>query len=130
MLRSLYEAFAELARGQDVRAYVHAFYDADCEYYPVEEADVIRGRDALIHWNRRWFEIWTELDVSIDEIVSIGDVVLAAVTVRARGGESGLEVSQRIFHVFEMRDGKVLRMREYVDRAEALEAARGEADAV
>lgn len=123
VLRSLYAAFASLSRGHDVAAYVDAFYDADCEYHPVEEVEVVRGRDAMVRWNRRWFEAWTELQVDVDDMTEVGSSVVASLTVRARGVESGLDISQRIFHPLELRDGRVVRMREYVDRAEALEAA-------
>ena len=34
-----------------------------------------------------------------------------------------MEISQRLFDVFEIRDGRVMRIREYLDRDEALEAA-------
>ncbi len=36
---------------------------------------------------------------------------------------SGMEISQRLFDVFELRDGRVLRIREYLDPEQALEAA-------
>ena len=34
-----------------------------------------------------------------------------------------MEISQQLFDVFELRDGRVLRIREYLDEADALEAA-------
>jgi len=35
-----------------------------------------------------------------------------------------MDISQRLFHVIEMRDGKVPRLWEFLDRDEALDAAR------
>jgi hypothetical protein len=43
--------------------------------------------------------------------------------VHGRGRRSGMEISQRLFDVFELREGKVLRVTEYLDREGALQAA-------
>jgi ketosteroid isomerase-like protein len=39
-----------------------------------------------------------------------------------RGRASGVEVDTRFYEVYALREGKVLRVDEYTDRAEALEA--------
>ncbi len=123
-LRSLYAAFSELATGGDVTAYVIAHYTPDCEYQPVEEQETIRGHDALVRWNERWLEGWDEFRVGVDEYIEAGDgTVVAAFTAHGRGAESGMEINQRFLHVFDLREGKVRRVREYLDRSAALEAA-------
>ena len=123
LLRAMYPAFASLAQGADVVAYVRAFYDPEVEYHPVDEAGFVRGHDELISWNSRWFEAWTRFDVHIDEIVETDGKFVTGITVLGRGRESDVDISQRIFHVCELRDGKILRMHEYVDRDEALSSA-------
>jgi ketosteroid isomerase-like protein len=124
-LRSLYAAFGRLAEGEDVASYVIAHYDPDCEYQPVEEDEAIRGHDALVRWNQRWFEVWDEFHVDVDEFIEVGDgVVVAAFTAHGRGAESEMHVDQQLFHVCELRNGKVFRVREYLERDEALEAVR------
>jgi ketosteroid isomerase-like protein len=50
-------------------------------------------------------------------------VVVTATRVYGRGRRSGMEISQLLFDVFELRDGKVLRVTEYLDRERALQAA-------
>jgi ketosteroid isomerase-like protein len=125
LVRSVYTAFNGLAQGGDIAAYVIAHYAADCEYEPVEEDEAIRGHDALVSWNERWFEVWDVFRVDVDELTEVGEgVVFTAISVHGRGAGSGIDVNQRFFHVFDLRDGKVLRTREYVERNEALEAAR------
>jgi ketosteroid isomerase-like protein len=42
---------------------------------------------------------------------------------RARGRESGIEVTQRFVHVWTMRDRRACRMRAYLDKREAMRAA-------
>jgi ketosteroid isomerase-like protein len=69
-------------------------------------------------------EAWEEFSDEIDEVIDVGGPVVAAVTVKGRGRESGMDISQRLFHVIEVRDGKILRLWEYLDRDEAIQAAR------
>ena len=121
-VRSMYAGFSELAGGADIPAYVRSHWDPECEYQPVEEIEPIRGHEALIAWNERWFEVMDEVRAEVDELSERGDVLFAQVTLRARGGKSGIAVEQLIFHVLELRDGRILRMREYLDRDLALEA--------
>lgn len=123
VVRSLYAAFNALAQGGDTASYVTEHFDLDCVYSPVEEANTIRGHEALTRWIDRWLDAWDEAWDEVDEITANGERVLAATRVHGRGRHSGMVISQRLFDVFEVRDGRVLRIREYLDRDEALEAA-------
>jgi ketosteroid isomerase-like protein len=119
---SMYAGFNELARGGELAAFVDHWHP-DCEYGPVEEAVTIRGHDALTRWAERWIEAWEAYWSEIDEVTDVGESIVTAITVHARGRDSRLEISQRLFHVMELRDHRILRMREYLDRHQALEAA-------
>ena len=89
----------------------------------MEEATTVRGHDELVCWIKRWLDAWDDAWDEVDEIIEAGDVVVAAVRVHGRGRRSGMEISQRLFDVFELRDGRILRIREYLDPDQALEAA-------
>jgi ketosteroid isomerase-like protein len=123
IVRAVYAAFSGLAQGGEIASYVAAHFDSDCEYRPVEEASTIRGHDALMRWVERWLEAWDDAWDEVDEIIEVGEMVVAAIRVYGRGRLSGMEISQRLFDVFELRDGRVLRIREYLDPDQALEAA-------
>ena len=57
------------------------------------------------------------------ELIEAGDRVFLTAHHRGRGrGGSGVEVDARLYSVYTLRNGKVLRIDEYADRAEALEA--------
>ena len=58
----------------------------------------------------------------VEEIIDGGEIVVAAVSISGRGSTRGVEIRQRFFHVFEMHEGRILRLREYLDRDSALEA--------
>lgn len=123
IVRSLYTAFSRLARSGEIASYVATHFDSECEYRPVEEARPIRGHDALIRWIERWLEAWEDAWDEIEEIVEAGPIAIAATRVHGRGRKSGMEISQRLFDVFELRRGRVLRITEYLDPQHALEAA-------
>ncbi len=52
-----------------------------------------------------------------------GACVIAGEALRGRGDLSGVEVAMEFWSVSRLRDGKVIRRDEYLDRNEALEAA-------
>jgi ketosteroid isomerase-like protein len=68
-------------------------------------------------------EIWEHGRHEPQEFLDAGEFVVVALHARARRRGIGVPVDIPMFHVFEMRDGRVQRGRAYLDRAEALEAA-------
>lgn len=98
-------------------------FDLSCEYRPVEEVDAIRGHEELIEWTDRWLEAWSSYGDQVEEIIDGGETIVAAVSTSGRGRTSGVEIRQRFFHVFEMNEGRILRLREYLDRDSALQDA-------
>jgi ketosteroid isomerase-like protein len=123
IVRSMYAAFNGLAHTGGVDSYVQTHFHPDCEYEPVEEAAAIRGHGALTSWVHRWFEAWDDAWDEIIEVIASGRMVVTAIRVHGRGRKSGMEISQKLFDVHELRDGRVVRIREYLTREQALEAA-------
>jgi len=124
LVRSVYAAFNGLSPSAGVDAYVETHFHADCEYLPIEEASAVRGHGALAGWIERWFEAWEDAWDEILEVIASGPIVVAAIRVHGRGRKSGMEISQKLFDVHEIREGKIRRIREYLTREQALEAAR------
>jgi ketosteroid isomerase-like protein len=123
IVRSVYASFNGLASGGEVGSYVETHFHTDCEYAPVEEAGTIKGHSALTSWIERWFEAWEDAWDEIVEVIASGSTVVAAIRVHGRGRKSGMEISQKLFDVHDLRDGKLMRIREYLTREQALEAA-------
>ena len=119
------DAFNRVGASGDLTALVQVqreFFDPAIEYTPVVEGMRICGyEDVLAYW-QRWFEPWSEIRWDIEEVIDAGEQVLAVFTIVARGKGSGMEITQRAFPVFDFRDGKIARVREYLVRDEALEA--------
>ena len=69
-------------------------------------------------------DVWEHVEQIPTELLDAGDNVVAAVTLRGKGRESGIEVQMRLFAIWTLRDAKVVRVvGGYRDRAEALAAA-------
>jgi hypothetical protein len=67
-----------------------------------------------------------ELDeVEIEQLEVFGDEILIRLFAHTRGHASQLDIGlMPIFHVAKMRDGRVARVRAYLNEDQALEAAR------
>jgi ketosteroid isomerase-like protein len=77
------------------------------------------GYKRILAWLRDAFD-----DARVDaELTDAGDRVLASLTVRGRGKQSGLETTREFWQVWTFRDGKAVHGRGFLDRAKALEAA-------
>jgi ketosteroid isomerase-like protein len=61
--------------------------------------------------------------VEFQEIRDLGDQLVAIGSLRTRGKESGAQTESPWGAVAEYKNGKVTRLRTYLDRNEALEAA-------
>jgi ketosteroid isomerase-like protein len=84
---------------------------------------VYRGPEGwleFVGWQRNEFQ---GARAEVHDLIEAGDQVLASVTLRGRGKQSGAEVSWEIWHLWTVRDGKVVHGQGFMTRNEALEAA-------
>ena len=98
-----------------------ALFDPKIEWLPMEGE--FHGIEGLITAMTDWLGTWQEHHVELEEASEVGDQVLAVVHLTARGEASGVEVDQRFYELYSVRDGKIVRMEEFLTRDEALEAA-------
>jgi ketosteroid isomerase-like protein len=64
-----------------------------------------------------------ELETIAEEFIDGGDRVVVAIYFRGRGRRSGIEIDTRLYEIYFLREEKIVRVQEFTDRAEALEAA-------
>ena len=83
---------------------------------------VHRGIDAIRKQHQGWFDSYPDLRVEPVEIRSNGDRVFVWVRFTGHGADSGAAVEMELAHVVTYEDGRIRRLEEYFDRAEALEA--------
>ena len=84
------------------------------------EAGIYRGR-AETHGFMQTFEIFERVVIGADQLIDAGDAVVVRNTSRFTGRE-GIETIARSAFVYELRGGRIVRIRLYQDLAEALQA--------
>ena len=117
-LRQLYEAI----NSGDLDGIMEGFHD-DVEYLPFEEPETIHGLDAVRRYFEGWLDTWDPFQVEPTEFLIRGDHVVAGEAFKGRGKGSGVEVAMQSWSVSLLRDDQVVRRDEFLDRAEALQAA-------
>jgi ketosteroid isomerase-like protein len=98
------------------------YADPDIVWNPAEES-ATQGHDAVRASLVRWKSEWDHYEMLPEEFEETGDRVVVAVSFRARGRASGIEVDARLYDVYTLRDGKIVRMDQFTEQSEALEAA-------
>ncbi len=82
-----------------------------------------RGHAGLVEGFGRFMRAWEELRTELLEVSEVGErvVVLTRWTGRSRGNR--IEVDQQVAQFYDVRDGKVARVRQFRTREEAIRAA-------
>jgi ketosteroid isomerase-like protein len=86
------------------------------------EEGALYGADAVRENYERWQEAWQEPETTVEEVIGTGDHVVVMARFQGRGRASGVKVEERLYEVYTLRKGKVLRVDEFSERADALEA--------
>ena len=122
VVRNSLRAFAD--GGLDALA---EFWDADIDWRAAEGAidDVgeMHGPVAVRRYVQDWIDTFDDFSVVVEELRDVGDDrVLAIQRLKGRAKLSGTETDLRYAVVITVRDGKVVRGREYLSVEAALEA--------
>ena len=127
-IKTVREAAAAFNRG-DLDAWLEYLAD-DIDYRAVEGAlddhGPIHGRDAMHTYAQDWrdtFATRSRLRVELELIDAGDDKVIAVTRGSGRAKVSGVEMGLTFAVLYTVRDGKIVRGREYWTRDEALEAA-------
>jgi ketosteroid isomerase-like protein len=122
VVRRGFQAFAD--RGFDAMA---EFWDPDIVWRAAEGAidDVgeMHGQVAVRRYMEDWIDTFDDYSVVVEELRDVGDDrVLSIQRVKGRAKLSGAETVLRYAVVSTVRDGKVVRVREYLSVEDALKA--------
>jgi ketosteroid isomerase-like protein len=118
VVRELWDAYS---RGDIDR--VIALSDPYVVLVTLEEGPLY-GPDAVRANYARWMEAWREQpETTVEEVIGNGDHVFVIACFQGRGRGSGVRVEQRLYEVYTLRNGRILRVDEFSDRDQALEAA-------
>ena len=125
--RHAYELFNEGGPGAVISAGIWSpeiVWDATPSGIP--GLGVYRGHDEVrSFFEDDWFKAFPfdEWEVEVDGLIDQGDQVISVCRQRGRGASSGAVAELELVQVATLRDGQVVRIDNYLDRAKALEAA-------
>ena len=86
------------------------------------EAEDYVGVEAVAMATRRLFETWADLTMDAEELIAAGDTVLVSVRQRGVARISGVPTEAHYFTLWSFRGRKVIRIENFPERAQALEA--------
>jgi ketosteroid isomerase-like protein len=116
VVRSLYE----LLDRRDIDAYMERFAD-DVVWIEPEGSEfggTYHGKETVRElMTSTVAEWWEEFHVDIDRFIDAGDTVVAIGTERGVYRDTDAEMAAKAAHVYDLEDGKVVRMESFVDSA-------------
>jgi ketosteroid isomerase-like protein len=118
------EAIDRFNRGDD-DATLDALYDPNAVWHSrTDEPDtgIYQGRESIRELWRMWRGMFEDFRAEVEEYIDAGDHVISPGWLCGRGRDSGVEVREPYTWVGRWRDGKLVEIREYRTKAEALEA--------
>ena len=96
----------------------------EVEWTAPEDGTTYRGREGVRQRLEEWLGSFDEFRYEVQRIVDCGgDEVLVVATEVGRGATSGAEVRSTNYELLTIRDGMIVRVREYYEETKALEAA-------
>jgi ketosteroid isomerase-like protein len=113
---------------RDIEALLDVF-DPTVETRPLtltmfgQEATVYRGHQGILQFLRDVDEALSQVLVELFDVRDLGERILASGRLRGRGRASGAEIESPVSWIVEFSGGRIVRMRDYLDQREALQAA-------
>jgi ketosteroid isomerase-like protein len=81
------------------------------------------GLQGFVDGWRDWLEPWESYYIEAEDFIDAGDQVVSLTRVLAQTTRDAVAVEHRPAAVWSLREGKIVRVRFFLDRGEALEAA-------
>jgi len=97
--------------------------DIEWEVAPEHPASTThRGLDEVRAYHEDWRNTLDDMHLDVLSIAEAGDSVVAVCRIRGKGSESGADVEVEIAFLATYRDGKAVRIEEFLDSEEAMRA--------
>jgi ketosteroid isomerase-like protein len=129
IVRSAFGSFKASVKRGDFRfpdAIEAGLVDPDFEWVPATEVtgETYRGSDGFARFMETWTEDFDHWSIELEQLVDAGgEQVVAIARQDATGKESGAPVQLKFGVLYELEAGRVIRMRNFLDPAQALRVA-------
>jgi ketosteroid isomerase-like protein len=117
----------EAMREGDVDAvlpFIHPDFEATTPPALAAEPDTYRGVDGVRRYFESFYEAMDRVTFEPKDFVQVGERVVVPLTLRARGRTTRIETAQDIVLIWDVKDGKAIRIEVYATLEEAMAAAR------
>jgi ketosteroid isomerase-like protein len=121
IVRRLYDAFARADFEMAL-----SYLDPEIEFSQPPEmpgGGTYHGPEGVINGLAKWLGAWDDYVVQVQDMIDLGDQVMARTRHRGRGKGSGVELEQEMFDLVTLNGAKIVRISMYLNKAQALEAA-------
>jgi ketosteroid isomerase-like protein len=119
VVRQVFEAF----NSEDIEvilALTHTDFELEVPPSVSAEPDVYRGHDGMRRYWESFQDAMDVIRIHPERLDDAGESVVVAMHLTAKGRSTGISVEQRSVGVWRIRDAKVIRIRAFASRAEAL----------
>jgi ketosteroid isomerase-like protein len=124
---ALVRAFLELSAAGDFDGMWDSL-DPDVVWFGtrggLDQEQVLRGPDAVLEYLREVQEPWERFDIEVEQVIEVGDAFVVFMHESGKSRHGGPEVQDDTAVIFKVRQQKIVEMTGYLDREEALRAAR------
>ena len=90
---------------------------------PDHAGEIYRGHEGVVRATRTWLQPYEEFTIELGEILGSGDRLVSTHRFLATARHTGIRTELRYAYVWTFRDGKVIHLRSFREREQALEAA-------
>jgi ketosteroid isomerase-like protein len=102
--------------------------DVELDATHMPDGQIFRGLDAVRAHVADWRSGWRDFQEEIEDVLEAGNRVVIFYCDRGIGRSSGVETEIRYASVWDVRDGKIARMKNFLNRDEAVRDARPRID--
>jgi ketosteroid isomerase-like protein len=123
----MFKSFGQ-PKTENLQAWLDEFVDPDVDWRAaegqVDDVGGMRGTEAVRHYMADWLDTFDDLTFTPDELIEVDvERVLVCQRMGGRAKQSGIETQLSFAVIYTVRDGRLVTVREYATKEEALEAA-------
>ncbi len=103
--------------------FIHPEFEVTTPAGLAAEPDTYRGPEGIRRYFESFYEAMDRVEFAPEEFIAVGERTVVPMTLRARGRTTGIETEQHVVQIWELKDGKAIRVRVFATLEEALDAA-------
>ena len=103
--------------------FIHPDFEVTTPAGLAAEPDTYRGPEGIRRYFESFYEAMDRVEFAPEEFIAVGERTVVPMTLRARGRTTGIETEQHVVQIWELKDGKAIRVRVFATLEEAMSAA-------